>query len=274
MKRFVILLVGICLLAAGCGNEGTQKNTTEKSSEKVTKTVEKKAETKQSGKTTELPLSLGADETGKLPEENGEYTPYLTVAVPDTYGCLTYSTVYEETDVSGETEGKEYYTVGSPNVKDWMEEDEQIRYSGMPYSYVCCLDDNNRSTWFHYQVFNEKRFKKMQEQYPTSDFSLYDRPVEEKQMVQIGIDEGSEKSKKAVKDDKGKDKAAGFAYTYDYLMVQDEDKEQIIYCDYQFDLGDGSILYYSLKAYESEMKVADFDPEQHGKEIAESITLK
>lgn len=268
------MLLGVCLLVGGCGNSDSENNDKGKESSKARTNVEKKKEaSKKTVKNVSLPLSLEADDTGKLPEENGQYKTFLTITVPETYGCLTYNTIFSKTNDSGETIANTYTGQGSPNVKEWMQEDEAERYSGMPYAYVLCLDKNKRSSWFAYTLINTDNLKKMEEQYPNGNFELYTPLNTEKKRIEMAM-ESKDVDYKTLKEDKGNGKAAEFEYTYDYLMAQDDEKARSIYCDYEFDLGNSTILYYSIKAFESEMEISNFDPKEHGKEIAESIKLE
>ena len=272
MKRIVLVLLGICLFVGGCSSGDSEDKKAQESSTE-TKIEKKTASSEKAKKKVAMPLSLGADENGELPKENGDYTPYLFVEVPETYGCLMYNTLFSEVNDSGETVAEVYYTQGRPNVKGWMEEDEKSRYAGMPYNYVFCLNENKRSSWFSYTLIDEDNLKRMQEKYPTSDFDQYAPLNMEKKAIEMTIEEDASKYT-VLKKDKGEEQAAGFTYTYDYFLAEDDDKDRGIYCDYTFNVGDGTVLYYSLKGYESEMKISDFNPKQHGKEIAESIKIE
>ena len=274
MKKILLLLLGVCLIMGGCsGNEAKESGKSEKETNKTSK-VEKKQEKRTiSEKKMALPLSLAADQEGLLPEKNGSYAPYLTISVPETYGCLVYNTIFAKTNDSGETVADVHYSQGAPVVKEWMQKEENERYAGMPYSYVFCLDESNRSSWFSYTLISEENLKRMIGKYPDSDFELYTPQNREKMAMEMTIKEDEEKFK-VLKQDKGEGQTAGLNFTYDYLMVQDEEQERSIHCDYEFDVGENTTLHYSVKAYQSEMNVSNFDPKTHGEEVAEGINLK
>lgn len=274
MKKSLFLLLGVCLIMGGCnGKEAKESGKSEKATSNTSKVEKKQEKRTNSEKKMALPLSLAADQEGVLPEKNGSYVPYLTISVPETYGCLIYNTIFAKTNSSGETVADVHYSQGAPVVKEWMQKEENERYAGMPYSYVFCLDESNRSSWFSYTLISEENLKRMEGKYPDSDFELYTPQNREKMAMEMTIKEDEEKFK-VLKQDKGEGQAAGLNYTYDYLMVQDEEKERSIHCDYEFDVGENTTLYYSVKAYESEMKLSNFDPKNHGEEVAEGIKLE